>query len=80
MKILEIRDNPAYADRYTGVFDLIGDRQGNYEALGMNHAPYHPLGIGMHCSAMPGDHLGVLITFDVLPKDCQSLVLSELAQ
>lgn len=79
MKILEIRDNPgATYDRYTVVYDAIGDRQGNHYALALSANPFHPLGFGQHCTAQPGDHLGKKISFAALPADCQTLVKQDL--
>lgn len=79
MKILEIRDNEGKTcDRYTVVYDTIGDNAGNYDALAMSEKPFHPVGFGQHVSAQPGEHLGKLIKFSDLPDDCQRLVISDL--
>ncbi len=79
MKILEIRDNGGKTmDRYTVVYDTIGDSKGNYDAVGMSSEPFHPQGIGQHSTAMPGKHLGKKIKFADLPKDCQRLVKRDL--
>ena len=78
MEILEIRDNPKFGDRYTVVYNIIGDNNGNYECLGMNASPFHPQGIGQHSTAELGPHLGKKITFDELPKDCQECVIQDL--
>lgn len=79
MKILEIRDNGGKTmDRYTVVYDVVGDSKGNYEAVGMNERPFHPQGFGQHCVATPGKHLGKKIKFSDLPKDCQTLVNQDL--
>jgi hypothetical protein len=81
MKILEIRDNGGETfDRYTVVYDQIGDSQGNYEAVGMSEHPFHPQGFGQHCTAMTGKHLGKRIKFSDLPKDCQKLVNRDLKE
>ena len=78
MTILEIRDNGGIenkdnggsVDRYTVVFDLIGTTCGcYYEALAMSKNPYR--GVGQHCTAATGDHLGKEISFSDLPKECQ---------
>ena len=79
MKILEIRDNQGETyDRYTVVYNVIGDSQGNYHALAMSAHPFHPLGFGQHCTAQPGAHLGKKISFSALPADCQKLVKCDL--
>ena len=79
MKILEIRDNRGETyDRYTVVYDEIGDSQGHYLALAMSEEPFHPLGFGQHCTAQPGEHLGKKISFSALPADCQKLVKCDL--
>jgi hypothetical protein len=63
------------ADRYT----VLPARQhrawqeapGLWLALGANHEPFHPQGIGMTCSAVAGKHLGKKVAFDTLPADVQ---------
>ncbi|WP_424196633.1 hypothetical protein ACMYR3_17060 (plasmid) [Ampullimonas aquatilis] len=62
------------ADRYTVVFMKEPERNGCYAALGMSERPFHPLGYGMSCAAVPGRHLGRAIEFNNLPTDCQRLV------
>lgn len=61
------------ADRYTVVYMDWPENNG-YHAVGMNSRPFHPQGIGQHCSAMPGMHLGNRIAFALLPDDCRKLV------
>ena len=79
MKIKEIRDNGEQTfDRYTIVYNTIGDRQGNYDCIGLSSNPTHPQGIGQHSVARPGPHLGKLIRFDDLPSDCQAVILHDL--
>ena len=69
----------ATADRYTVVYLDQPERETNtFAALGMNSAPFHPQGIGMHTAAQPGQHLGADISFDELPEDCRSAVLNDL--
>jgi hypothetical protein len=78
MKILEIRDNEGQtADLFTVVYDE-REHSGLYACVSMNHEPFHPQGIGMHCSAMPGHHLGKKISFSDLPVDCRKLVIRDL--
>ena len=62
------------ADRFTAVFLDQPERSGGFAAIGMNHEPFHPQGIGMHCSAMPGRHLGKRIDSTQLNVDCQKLI------
>ena len=67
------------ADRYTVVYlDEPYGQPGLFHAVGMSDNPFHPQGVGMHCSAMPGRHLGKRISFDNLPLDCQRLVTQDL--
>lgn len=67
------------ADRYTVVYMDEPERTPNlYAARGMNAEPFHPQGIGMCCTAMPGRHLGRRIAFEELPADCQKLVRQDL--
>ena len=67
------------ADRYTVVFLDSPERATNtFSALAMNAAPFHPLGIGQHVSAMDGPHLGEPIPFEELPADCQKCALQDL--
>ena len=40
---------------------------GHRQAIGCNSEPFH--GIGMNCSAHPGQHLGKRVPFDSLPND-----------
>lgn len=49
-----------------------------FQAVGMSENPFHPQGFGMHCTAMPGRHLGKRITLEQLPPDCQKLVKQDL--
>lgn len=72
-------DGGKTADRYTVVYaDSPESRPGMYEAVGMSAEPFHPQGVGQHCSAMPGAHLGRRIAFEALPQDCRTLVLRDL--
>lgn len=68
-------------DRYTVVFMTLPERRpGTFSALGMSANPFHPQGYGMHCSAMPGRHLGRRIALAQLPDPCQRLVRRDLAE
>jgi hypothetical protein len=79
MKNVWIYDNGGKTfDRYTAVYLLEREGPNLYGARGMSEHPFHPLGFGMYCSAMPGRHLGKRIKFEQLPPDCQRLVLSDL--
>lgn len=66
------------ADRYTVVFIDCPENSGLYAAVGMNDEPFHPQGIGMHVTAMPGEHLGRRVKLAELPEDCQKLVRGDL--
>jgi hypothetical protein len=76
-------DNGESGDRYTVLFTgrASGQRidQGHriFQALGMSAAPFHPQGIGQHCAARDGAHLGRRIAFAELPEDCRRLVLRD---
>lgn len=74
------------ADRYTVVFTgrYRHNTGGAYLYLGMSAHPFHPLGFGCHGESENGPidrptsrHLGKRIPFSALPKDCQTLVLSD---
>jgi hypothetical protein len=67
------------ADRYTVVYMGMPEGQGSYGARGMDAHPFHPQGIGMWVSAMPGRHLGKRIRLEDLPADCQRVVHLDLA-
>ena len=69
------------ADRYTVVFMTEPDgARGCFYALTMDDRPFHPQGIGMHCSAMPGRHLGRRIGWDRLPPNCQRAVENDMRE
>ena len=76
MRHVRIYDNGGKtADRYTAVFLAMPEAAtGTFHAVGMNESPFHPQGIGMSCTAMPGRHLGRRIALGELPADCQRLV------
>lgn len=81
MEIMEIRDNGGRTiDRYTVIYNIIGDSNSNYECVSMNQEPFHPQGFGQHGTAMRGRHLGKKIKFNQLPTDCQKLVMQDLNQ
>lgn len=72
-------DDGKSADRYTVVYmDEPEHKPGTFAARGMDERPFHPQGIGMYCTAMPGRHLGRRIKFEELPADCQQLVRQDL--
>lgn len=66
------------ADRYTAVYMSEPERPGHFACLGMNCEPFHPQGIGMHASAMPGRHLGRRVDFYSLPLNCQKAIARDL--
>lgn len=62
------------ADRYTAVaigapYSRNSVRQ--WEAFGFDENPFHPLGIGQHCGAMCGRHLGRRIEPAALPEQAR---------
>jgi hypothetical protein len=72
-------DDGKSIDRYTVVYlDQPETRPGTFAAVGMSGLPFHPQGIGQHCTAMPGRHLGKRIKFQDLPEDCRRLVEQDL--
>jgi hypothetical protein len=83
IKVLGVYDNGGKTlDRYTVVYDIVeGTELGRklYSCLGMNAAPFHPQGIGMHGTAIRGRHLGKKIKLTDLPEDCQKAVALDLA-
>ncbi|MHD0644435.1 hypothetical protein ACYPKM_02210 [Pseudomonas aeruginosa] len=73
---LRIYDNGgASFDRYTIVpprwAKEYKDRHGDWESITARENPFHPMGLGQHCSAQPGRHLGKRIHWDELPLDVQ---------
>ena len=42
-----------------------------WQAIGASRNPFHPQGVGMHCAATPGPHLGKRINWDDLPPKVQ---------
>lgn len=79
MKIIAVYDNEgATLDRYTVYYD-VEEKPGFNACLGMNAAPFHPQGIGMHGSGQLGDHNGKRIYFEELPEDCQIAAARDLA-
>lgn len=78
-------ENSNFVDKYTAVFiDEIEKKHYagfgkpytvEYAALSFNDSPFHPLGVGMHTTAMKGEHLGHRIAFEDLPHDAQCFVL-----
>ena len=68
------------ADRFTVVYLGKPERARNtFAARGMDSTPFHPQGIGMSCTAVPGRHLGLRVNLKDLPADCQQLVRADLA-
>ena len=79
----EIMDGFGSFDRYTVVYLDNGYRcpitgRQLYESVGMSANPFHPQGFCQHGECVDGNHLGVEIKFEDLPKDCRSQVLCEL--
>lgn len=83
MKNVRIYDNGGKTlDRYTAVYmHLIENKNAKlFSARGMSENPFHPQGFGCWTSAQPGKHLGKRIEFEELPKDCQQLVMDDIAE
>ena len=69
------------ADRFTAVFMAIPEAaSATFYAVGMDNRPFHPQGVCITGTAMPGRHLGRRIAFDALPADCQRLVFRILSE
>jgi len=66
------------ADRYTVIYLELPEGRGEFQCVGMSSYPFHPQGVGLHGSALPGPHLGDEIEFEQLPEDCRRLVLQDL--
>ena len=74
-------DLPAFGDRYTVVYmDQPRERNRSYQCVAMSEAPYDPRGLGYHCTAILGPHLGRRIPFETLPANCQWFVKDDLEQ
>ena len=79
MKTVRIYDNGGKtADRFTAVFMAQPQGRGLYSGISMSESPFHPQGVGQHCSAMPGRHLGRRIALASMPADCQAMVMRDL--
>lgn len=66
-------------DRYTVVYlDFPESAPKTYACIGMNSSPFHPQGFCQHGSAMLGRHIGKVIKFEDLPKDCRQVVINDL--
>ena len=80
----ETGDKMGTLDRYTVVFTGSYTHNTGRSSwyVGMNAAPFHPQGIGMHGESQKGPidrpsygHLGKKIKFNDLPEDCQRMVI-----
>lgn len=84
MKIHSIYDfGDTVADRYTVYYKGRGTIRMDKgivlrQCVGMSGAPFHPQGFGQHSEGKPGRHNGKKITWEELPKDCQTLVERDL--
>ncbi|AET95309.1 hypothetical protein BYI23_E001480 (plasmid) [Burkholderia sp. YI23] len=77
-KKVRIYDNGGQtADRYTAVYMFEPERNGLFGARGMDANPYHPQGIGMCCTAVPGRHLGRRVGLSDMPEACQRLIRND---
>ncbi len=80
LKNLRIYDNGGTSmDRYTSVYmnEPVEGKRNTFNACGMSDAPFSPQGVGLHCTAVPGRHLGKRIKFEDLPPDCQKAVYND---
>ncbi len=67
------------ADRYTIIPPRWAKNYANadgrtswlFEAIGAGPDPFHPQGVGMHVTAVPGPHLGRRVRWVDLPADVQ---------
>ena len=82
MKVKAVYDNGGKTmDRYTVYYDVEENVPGQpkrWMCLGMNAAPFHPQGIGMHGSGVLGRHNGKRVRLEDLPVDCQQAVKNDL--
>lgn len=66
------------ADRYTIIpprwagKDYREHAPGTWLALAASPSPFNPQGVGMHCAAMPGNHLGKRVKWSELPEDVRT--------
>lgn len=68
------------ADRYTVAFlkqmqDTHFGRM--HTCVGMSANPFHPQGVGQHTVCTLGSHMGKVVKFKDLPKDCRKLVIQD---
>lgn len=76
--VLRVYDNGGKtADRYTVIpprwaHEHKSTGANTWAAIGANHWPFAPQGIGCTTLAVPGPHLGRRIKWDELPKDVQT--------
>ena len=77
---------PEHFDRYTVIFTGAYRHRmtsGQFMYIGMNAAPFHPLGFGQHgfsdkqIDRPSYSHLGKKIKFDDLPPDCRTLAVRD---
>lgn len=43
-----------------------------FESIAASASPFNPQGVGMHCAAMPGRHLGKRVKWSELPEDVRT--------
>jgi len=84
LKVIAVYDNGGKTiDRYSVYYNFVQSRPQvrpkQYMCLGMNAAPFHPQGIGMHSSGCLGRHNGKRIRLEDLPADCQQAVKNDLS-
>lgn len=81
MNHLKIYDNGGVSiDRYTvlkmNVKPRIEKGLPYYPAISLSPEPLSSTGVCQYIEAVPGAHLGKIITFKALPKDCQIVLRS----
>lgn len=65
--------------RLNGTRNRGGAMRGPYMGVTMSAAPFHPQGVCQHSDHfLRGPHLGRVIRFKDLPKDCKTVVLRDL--
>jgi len=84
LKVIAVYDNGGKTiDRYTVYYndvECVKDGKKMYSCLGMNAAPFHPQGVGMHGCGQLGRHNGKRIKLEDLPEDCQQAVRNDLSE
>jgi len=76
---IEVYDNGGKTiDRYTVIFKDFAEGQNEFAAVGMGDDVHSPQGFYQHTTAVPGEHLGQMISFSELPEEHQRRIAEEL--